>query len=340
MARDRLAGVQRNYGDASAPAPTAYPPQQNAYPPQSNAYPPPSNGVIGQTRGPNPYAQQNAPPANPYVQNNQQYGQQQGYDAGGGMNGGGDFWAELSSTNALLSTLEQQIKALKSAHDQSLASTDSQATNYAAQLTEEARATREQCKNQTKRLFKLAKGDKAMKNQAEVVKQRFTALLNEHQVVEKDYRQKLKLRVERQYRIVKPDATPEEVRQVVDSDSPQVFSDALMTSNRYGTARTAYREVQERHVEIQKIEKTLTELAQMFSEMAMLVEQQDETIVNVETQAADVDHNIEAGLQQTEKAVESARKARRKKWICFWICVLILVIAGLAIGLAIGLKKN
>lgn len=25
-------------------------------------------------------------------------------------------------------------------------------------------------------------------------------------------------------------------------------------------------------------------------------------------------------LQQTEKAVASARKARRKKWICFWIC--------------------
>jgi t-SNARE complex subunit (syntaxin) len=69
----------------------------------------------------------------------------------------------------------------------------------------------------------------------------------------------------------------------------------LLNSNRYGAARGAYREVQERHAEIQKIEKTLTELAQMFSEMAMLVEQQDETIVNVEGQAQGVDSDVKAG---------------------------------------------
>lgn len=68
-----------------------------------------------------------------------------------------------------------------------------------------------------------------------------------------------------------------------------------MSSNRYGNARGAYREVQERHAEIQKIERTLTELAQMFSEMSMLVEQQDEAVVNIETQAQGVDHDINEG---------------------------------------------
>jgi syntaxin 1B/2/3 len=53
--------------------------------------------------------------------------------------------------------------------------------------------------------------------------------------------------------------------------------------------------VQERQAEIVKIEQTLTELAQMFSEMAMLVEQQDETIANVETQAIGVDKDISEG---------------------------------------------
>ena len=69
----------------------------------------------------------------------------------------------------------------------------------------------------------------------------------------------------------------------------------LLNSNRYGAARGAFREVQERHAEIQKIERTITELAQMFQEMSMLVEQQDETIVNVETQAMGVDHDISEG---------------------------------------------
>ena len=108
--------------------------------------------------------------------------------------------------------------------------------------------------------------------------------------------------------------------------------DQLLNSNRYGAARGAYREVQERHAEIQKIEKTLTELAQMFNEMAMLVEQQDEAVAQIETQAQGVDHDIKEGyvcpcetalmnsLSQTNRAVESARKARRKKWICFLVC--------------------
>jgi syntaxin 1B/2/3 len=69
----------------------------------------------------------------------------------------------------------------------------------------------------------------------------------------------------------------------------------LLNSNRYGAARGAYREVQERHAEIQKIEKTLTELAQMFNEMAMLVEQQDEAVVNIETQAQGVDNDVKEG---------------------------------------------
>jgi len=40
-----------------------------------------------------------------------------------------------------------------------------------------------------------------------------------------------------------------------------------MSSNRYDVGRAAYREVQERHEEIQKIENTLAELAQLFNDV-------------------------------------------------------------------------
>ena len=40
-----------------------------------------------------------------------------------------------------------------------------------------------------------------------------------------------------------------------------------MNSNRYGEAKSAYREVQERHEDIKKIERTLTELAQLFNDV-------------------------------------------------------------------------
>lgn len=69
-----------------------------------------------------------------------------------------------------------------------------------------------------------------MNNQSSAVKTRFTTLLQEHQVVEKEFRKKVKDRAERQYRIVNPQATEEEVRQVTESDNPQVFSQAVSES--------------------------------------------------------------------------------------------------------------
>jgi syntaxin 1B/2/3 len=76
--------------------------------------------------------------------------------------------------------------------------------------------------------------------------------------------------MERQFRIVKPDASPEEVRAVVNDDNGnnQIFQQAMMSSNRYGESRAAYREVQERHEDIKRIEKTLTELAQLFNDVS------------------------------------------------------------------------
>lgn len=43
-----------------------------------------------------------------------------------------------------------------------------------------------------------------------------------------------------------------------------------MSTTRYGESRAAYREVQERHEDIRKIEHTLVELAQMFNDVRTL----------------------------------------------------------------------
>ena len=83
-------------------------------------------------------------------------------------------------------------------------------------------------------------------------------------------------------------------------------------NSRYTDSRAAYREVQERHEDIKRIEKTLAELAQLFNDvrslsflfwasclkprqMSVLVEQQDETINVIQAQAAGVEKDTEAG---------------------------------------------
>lgn len=65
--------------------------------------------------------------------------------------------------------------------------------------------------------------------QTNLVNAKFVEAIQNYQVVERDYRAKSKQRVERQFKIVKPDATPEEIRAAVNDDSGnnQVFSQAV-----------------------------------------------------------------------------------------------------------------
>ena len=66
---------------------------------------------------------------------------------------------------------------------------------------------------------------------------------------------------------VNPNASPEEVNQVVNSDgNVQIFAQATM-GGRYAESQSAYKEVQQRHEDIQRINKTLAELAQLFNDV-------------------------------------------------------------------------
>lgn len=99
------------------------------------------------------------------------------------------------------------------------------------------------------------------------MKQKFVEAIQGYQGVEQQYRVKYKQRMERQFKIVKPDASPEEVKAVVnDEGNGQIFQQALLDS-RFTSSRAAYREVQERHEDIKRIERTLAELAQLFNDV-------------------------------------------------------------------------
>ena len=60
------------------------------------------------------------------------------------------------------------------------------------------------------------------------MKKRFIETIQRYQDIERTYQQKYRQRVERQIRIVKPDATPDEIDQVIDSDeAPQIFAQSV-----------------------------------------------------------------------------------------------------------------
>lgn len=242
------------------------------------------------------------------------------------------FYSEISSLQDDIRAFNDNVARIGDLHSRSLNNMDDASTqkNNADldELVEETSALSSTLKRRIKALEAqgaAGRDGQVRKQQTAVVKAKFVDAIQAYQGVEQQYRVKYKQRMERQFKIVKPDATPEEIKAVVnDEGGGQIFQQALMDS-RYTTSRAAYREVQERHEDIKRIEKTLGELAQLFNDMSILVEQQDETINTIETQAYNVQKDTEAGLQYTDKAVESARAARKKRWICFAIIVVVII---------------
>ncbi|KAF8163201.1 t-SNARE [Crassisporium funariophilum] len=324
MARDRLAAMRAQQGNVS-----------------SNSYPTQASGEGYQSRRANPYAQQD----------NRAYEMADVRDSRTQLApvpaaSAGDmpaFYSEISSIQDSLRTFNDNVARISDLHSRSLNNMDDAAAQRNAaqldELVEETSALSATLKRRVKALESQrgsGRDGQIRQQQTAFVKSKFVEAIQNYTSVEQQYRTKYKQRMERQFKIVKPDATPEEVKAVVnDEQGGQIFSQALMNSNRYNDSRAAYREVQERHEDIKRIEKTLAELAQLFNDMSVLVEQQDETINVIQTQAEGVEKDTEVGLQYTDKAVTSARAARKKRWICFCITLVLLAVIGIVVGVVI-----
>lgn len=272
---------------------------------------------------------------NPYAQ------QQQSAPAGGDDMLA--FFGEVDDIKRNLVQFDDNVDRIESLHKRSLNEVGENEEWIQKQIEsvgQETSALGDTLKKQIKTLESKSFKDSTKKTQAENVKRQFMNSIQKYQGTEAAYRQKYREVAERQYRIVRPEATDAEVTDAIeDQNGQQIFSQALMHSNRRGEARTALTEVQTRHKEIQKIEKTMTELAQLFHDMELLVAEQEEPVRRVDEQAAAAQHDIEQGVGQTNRAIVSARSARKYKYWCALIIFIICLIVGLAVGLKVGLNN-
>lgn len=322
MARDRLAAMR-----AQQATPTGF----GAY----DAPTPPYDS----------YASPAAAPYAPAPEHQQQY-EMKSVEATGST--AVNFLNEITELQTTLAAVDANIAKIADAHSRSLNGAD-EAASAAAEaelvtLTSQTRGLTNATKTRIQVLATRAnnlpagKEKNMQESQLAAIKRRFKDSIRRYQQLENDYQRKYRARAERQFLIVNPQATQGEIDAAMD-DAPngQLFSQALLSSNRHGQATSALREVQDRHAEIKKIEQTMAELAQLFNDVDILLTEQDEQIDVVAGHGQDVERHMNQGLDSTKKAVVSARKARKKRWICFWITVvLIIIILAVVLGAVCG----
>jgi len=254
----------------------------------------------------------------------------------------GDFYDEVTNIQGLINQFNADVTRISELQGRSLSAVDDNNQNKQL-LDDQVARTRELGKQIKQRIEALKKkpvprGQESRRNQINLIAGQFKTALQNYQNVETEHRQKQHQRIGRQYKIVKPDATDDEVTAVVNNTDGggQIFAQALSSTSRYGESRAAYQEVQNRHEDIKKIERTLGEVAELITDMSVLVAQQDESIDYIQGTAQDVEQNASKGVEHTDKAVASAEAARKKRFICFGLFILLLfIVAAIVAGVVV-----
>lgn len=245
---------------------------------------------------------------------------------------------EIRDVGNGVNAIDQNLNQLRMLQDRALNETDS-SSGTSRQLDQLTAETMANYRGLVQRLKEL-KGNKqaqSYRGQIDRLDRQLKERIQQYQQLEASHRQKMQGQMERQYRIVRPDADAGEVRAAVEDMSAggqQVFQQAMMQSNRQGQARAVLNEVQNRHQELLKIEQQMTELTNMIIDLDTIIVQQEPMVQQIDEHVEKTQEDLKQANVELDTAVDTARSTRKKKWICCGICGKYMVLKPL-VGISI-----
>lgn len=110
---------------------------------------------------------------------------------------------------------------------------------------------------------------------------------------------------------MKPDATQEEIDDMLESGKTDVFGEQILDTKRHEMAKDALAYIENKHKDILRLEQSIQELHQLFLDMAILVEAQGELIDQIEFNVNQSVAYTKEAVKQIEKAGQEQRKSRK-----------------------------
>lgn len=132
-----------------------------------------------------------------------------------------DFLARIDGTKSRINQLSSNIQDIASIHQRLLSSPDSRASNQLESIVSETQVRNTQIKDEIKFLERDAAREPSnsfKKTQVESLKRTFKTQLDDFYKEESDYSKRYREAIARQYRIVNPDATEQEVNEAANAD--------------------------------------------------------------------------------------------------------------------------
>nr|XP_043902749.1 syntaxin-11a [Solea senegalensis] len=142
----------------------------------------------------------------------------------------------------------------------------------------------------------------------------FHNAISEYNEAEMAQRENCKTRIQRQAEIMGKEVSREQIDEMIETGKWNVFSDNLLLEGK--TARSALSEIETRHKELLELEGRIRDIHELFSQMAMLVEEQGCMLDNIEANVSATEDYVTKASAQVKKAVRYKKNNPCKKLFC------------------------
>jgi syntaxin 1A len=246
-----------------------------------------------------------------------------------------EFFEQVNEIRKMIDKIASDVDEVKKKHSAILSApqTDDKMKEELEELMAEIKKTANKVRGKLKVLEqKIEQEEETNKSSADLrirktqhstILRKFIEVMNQYNTAQVDYREGCKKRLQRQMEITGRATTNDELENMLESGNPAIFTQGIITDTQQ--AKQSLKDIEARHNDIMKLEKSIKELHDMFMDMAMLVESQGEMIDRIE-------HNVEKAVDYVETAAADTKKAMkyqsaaRKKKIIILICVSVLII--------------
>ncbi|XP_008435679.1 syntaxin-4 [Poecilia reticulata] len=158
-----------------------------------------------------------------------------------------------------------------------------------------------------------------------VLSKEFVELMGHCNTIQSQYRDRNVERIQRQLKITGANVTDEELDSMLESGQTDVFTQNILIDAQ--ATKQALNEIESRHDEILKLERSIRDLHEMFQYLAMEVEAQGEMVNRIENNINQSSNYVEKAKDNLDQAVTYQSRARKKKfWIAICLAILILII--------------
>jgi len=136
--------------------------------------------------------------------------------------------------------------------------------------------------------------EKMQANMKSAVIKKFVDVMKDFQLLQQKFKENSRQKITKQYKILCPNATQEEINTAIESGDTNLFQQLVIQKTRVENAKIYLEFIEAKSASIKRLEQSITELYQLFMDMAVLVEHQSHII-------DEIDHNVVVSLDNVKK---------------------------------------